>query len=209
MAGGGCGPAALHSLWLPLCLGIGSLEFRPSDSYLLPPPRPCSGPKQSLPGTLLAPPSPVLIPASRYQEKFYFSPGDTGFKPFDTAFGRIGVLICWDQWFPEAARCLALQGAELLFYPTAIGSEPPPAPPVSSYLHWQRVMAGHSGASMVPVIAANRMGREVFDASEITFYGGSFITDETGRVVAQVKPWRGRQGSLGRVLGNRGPRDWL
>ncbi|KAK2077024.1 hypothetical protein QBZ16_005252 [Prototheca wickerhamii] len=121
-----------------------------------------------------------------YQEKFYFSPGDTGFKVFDTRFGRIGALICWDQWFPEGARCLALMGAELIFYPTAIGSEPPPAPPVSSYLHWQRVMAGHAGASMVPVIAANRLGKEEFEKSHITFYGGSFITDETGRVVAQV-----------------------
>lgn len=121
-----------------------------------------------------------------YQEKFYFSPGDTGFKVFDTRFGRVGALICWDQWFPEGARCLALMGAELIFYPTAIGSEPPPAPPVSSYLHWQRVMAGHAGASMVPVIAANRLGREEFEKSHITFYGGSFITDETGRVVAQV-----------------------
>ena len=127
-----------------------------------------------------------------YQEKFYFSPGDTGFKVFDTRFGRIGALICWDQWFPEGARCLALMGAELIFYPTAIGSEPPPAPPVSSYLHWQRVMAGHAGASMVPVIAANRIGKEEFEKSHITFYGGSFITDETGRVVAQVS---------GRLLG--------
>lgn len=127
-----------------------------------------------------------------YQEKFYFSPGDTGFKVFDTRFGRIGALICWDQWFPEGARCLALMGAELIFYPTAIGSEPPPAPPVSSYLHWQRVMAGHAGASMVPVIAANRLGKEEFEKSHITFYGGSFITDETGRVVAQVS---------GRLLG--------
>lgn len=121
-----------------------------------------------------------------YQEKFYFSPGDTGFKTFDTKFGRIGTLICWDQWFPEGARCLALMGAELIFYPTAIGSEPPPAPPVSSYLQWQRVMAGHAGASMVPIIAANRIGKEEFENSNITFYGGSFITDETGSVVAQV-----------------------
>lgn len=163
----------------------------PRMSNLPNPSRPSSIP---LPALLSPPPphslhSPHPIPHTflcRYQEKFYFSPGDTGFKTFDTAYGRIGALICWDQWFPEGARCLALQGAELLFYPTAIGSEPPPAPPVSSYPHWQRVMAGHSGASMVPVIAANRIGTEKFEKSEITFYGGSFITNETGAVVAQV-----------------------
>jgi len=121
-----------------------------------------------------------------YQEKFYFSPGDTGFRVWDTAAGRIGCAICWDQWFPEAARSMALQGAELLFYPTAIGSEPPPAPPIDSSAHWRRVMQGHAAANLMPVIASNRIGREVGAAAEITFYGTSFITDETGAVVAEA-----------------------
>jgi N-carbamoylputrescine amidase len=121
-----------------------------------------------------------------YQEKFYFSPGDTGFKVFATRFGKVGAAICWDQWFPEAARAMALQGAELLFYPTAIGSEPPPAPPVDSRDHWRRVMQGHAGANMAPVIASNRIGREVGEAAEITFYGSSFIADHTGAIVAEA-----------------------
>ena len=121
-----------------------------------------------------------------YQEKFYFTPGDTGFKVWDTAFGRIGVAICWDQWFPEAARAMVLQGAEMLFYPTAIGSEPPPAPPIDSRRHWQRVMQGHAGANLMPVIASNRVGKEVGETSEITFYGSSFIADETGALVAEM-----------------------
>jgi len=120
-----------------------------------------------------------------YQEKFYFNPGDTGFKVWDTAFGRIGVAVCWDQWFPEAARIMALQGAEVLFYPTAIGSEPQD-PSLNSKDHWQRVMQGHAGANMVPVVASNRIGTERSDAAEMTFYGHSFITDETGAVVAQA-----------------------
>jgi N-carbamoylputrescine amidase len=105
-----------------------------------------------------------------YQEKFYFTPGDTGFKVFSTAYGKIGVAICWDQWFPEAARSMVLQGAEILFYPTAIGSEPE-SPGYHSGAHWERTMAGHSAASMVPVVASNRVGTETFSKSEITFYG--------------------------------------
>jgi N-carbamoylputrescine amidase len=121
-----------------------------------------------------------------YQEKFYFSPGDTGFKAWRTRFGMVGAAICWDQWFPEAARAIALQGAEMLFYPTAIGSEPPPAPPVDSRDHWRRVMQGHAAANMIPVIASNRIGREQGEAAEITFYGSSLIADETGAIVADA-----------------------
>ena len=122
-----------------------------------------------------------------YTEKYYFNPGDTGFKVWDTKHARIGVGICWDQWFPEAARAMALQGAELLFYPTAIGSEPPD-PDWDSSGHWQRVMQGHAGANLTPVIAANRIGREVGTAGarEITFYGSSFIADATGAKVAEA-----------------------
>lgn len=105
-----------------------------------------------------------------YQEKFYFTPGDTGFKVFDTKFAKIGVAICWDQWFPEGARSMCLQGAEILFYPTAIGSEPE-TPGYHSGEHWERTMVGHSAASMVPVVASNRIGTETFAKSEITFYG--------------------------------------
>jgi len=121
-----------------------------------------------------------------YQEKFYFTPGDTGFRVWDTAYGRVGCAICWDQWFPEAARSMALRGAEMLFYPTAIGSEPPPAPPVDSSAHWRRVMQGHAGANLMPLVASNRIGREVGATSEITFYGTSFIADETGAIVADA-----------------------
>lgn len=117
-----------------------------------------------------------------YQEKFYFSPGDTGFSCWPTRYGTVGAAICWDQWFPEAARAMALKGADFLFYPTAIGSEPPPAPPVDSRDHWRRVMQGHAAANMVPVVAANRIGREAGEQAEITFYGSSFITDETGAI---------------------------
>jgi N-carbamoylputrescine amidase len=119
-----------------------------------------------------------------YQEKFYFSPGDTGFKVAETRYAKIGVAICWDQWFPEAARSMVLMGADFLFYPTAIGSEP-----VSTYDsrdHWCRVMQGHSAANMVPVIASNRIGVEAGESCELTFYGSSFITDETGAMVAQA-----------------------
>ena len=116
-----------------------------------------------------------------YQEKTYFSPGDTGFKVWDTAYGKIGVGICWDQWFPEAARCMALQGAELLMYPTAIGSEPGDAS-LDSKNHWQNVMCGHAGANIMPLVASNRIGTEKATNSdmEMTFYGSSFIADQNG-----------------------------
>jgi N-carbamoylputrescine amidase len=125
-----------------------------------------------------------------YQEKFYFSPGDTGFRVFPTRFGRLGVAVCWDQWFPETARILALRGAEMLLYPTAIGSEPE-APELDSRPHWTRVMQGHAAANMVPVIAANRIGNEQGQHSAITFYGGSFITDGTGAILAQAQSEEG------------------
>jgi N-carbamoylputrescine amidase len=121
-----------------------------------------------------------------YQEKFYFNPGDTGFKVWPTRFGRIGAAICWDQWFPEGARAMALMGAEILCYPTAIGTEPPPAPPVDSSAHWRRVMQGHAGANYVPLIASNRIGREVGETCEITFYGTSFIAGPTGEILADA-----------------------
>ncbi len=127
-----------------------------------------------------------------YQEKFYFTPGNTGFKVFDTKFGRIGAGICWDQWFPETARCLALNGAELIFFPTAIGSEP--ILNVDSSSHWQRVMMGHAAANIVPVIAANRIGLETVEpcvengnqSSSLNFYGSSFMTDEKGEIVTSA-----------------------
>ena len=118
-----------------------------------------------------------------YQEKFYFNPGDTGFQVFHTRFGRLGCAVCWDQWFPECARALALKGAELLIYPTAIGSEPQDAS-IDSRDHWTRVMQGHAGANLTPLIAANRIGREVGHASEVTFYGSSFIAGATGEILA-------------------------
>lgn len=121
-----------------------------------------------------------------YQEKYYFSPGDTGFKVWNTRFGRVGAAICWDQWFPESARAMALLGAEILCYPTAIGSEPPPAPPVDSSAHWRRVMQGHAGANYVPLVASNRIGREVGEGCELTFYGTSFIAGPTGEILADL-----------------------
>lgn len=120
-----------------------------------------------------------------YGEKFYFAPGDTGFRVWDTRFGRIGAAICWDQWFPEAARCMALQDAELLLYPTAIGSEPH-LPEFDSRDHWQRAMQGHAAANLVPVIASNRVGTEAGDRFSMTFYGSSFITDHTGAMLAKA-----------------------
>ncbi|TKA96422.1 N-carbamoylputrescine amidase [Cereibacter changlensis] len=121
-----------------------------------------------------------------YEEKYYFSPGDTGFRTWDTAFGRIGVGICWDQWFPECARTMALQGAELLLYPTAIGSEPP-APGYDSQPHWEMVMRGHAAANIVPVVASNRIGAEAApEGTEVTFYGSSFIADQTGQLLAKA-----------------------
>jgi N-carbamoylputrescine amidase len=121
-----------------------------------------------------------------YQEKFYFTPGDTGFKVWQTRFGVFGAGICWDQWFPEAARAMALMGAEALFYPTAIGSEPPPAPPVDSRDHWRRVMQGHAAANCMPLVASNRVGRETGQAGTMTFYGSSFIADQTGGIVSEL-----------------------
>jgi N-carbamoylputrescine amidase len=119
-----------------------------------------------------------------YEEKYYFSPGDTGFRVWDTAFGRIGVGICWDQWFPEAARAMALAGAEMLLYPTAIGSEPP-SPGYDSQPHWEIVMRGHAGANLMPVAASNRIGTEPApEGRTLTFYGSSFIADASGAVVA-------------------------
>lgn len=121
-----------------------------------------------------------------YQEKFYFTPGDTGFKVWRTRFGTFGAGICWDQWFPESARAMALLGAEVLFYPTAIGSEPPPAPPVDSRDHWRRVMQGHAAANVMPLVSSNRIGTEKARASQITFYGSSFIADQTGAIAAEL-----------------------
>jgi N-carbamoylputrescine amidase len=115
-----------------------------------------------------------------YQEKYYFSPGDTGFMVSNTRYAKIGVAICWDQWFPETARILALQGAELLFYPTAIGSEPVSG--VKSRDHWRRTMQGHSAANMLPVIASNRIGSEAGETCSLVFYGSSFITDNKGEI---------------------------
>lgn len=121
-----------------------------------------------------------------YEEKYYFSPGDTGFRVWDTAFGRIGVGICWDQWFPECARAMALMGAEMLLYPTAIGSEPP-APGYDSQPHWEMAMRGHAAANILPVVASNRIGTEVApEGREVTFYGSSFIADHAGQLVARA-----------------------
>ncbi len=129
-----------------------------------------------------------------YTEKYYFSPGDTGFRVWQTKHARIGVGICWDQWFPEAARAMALQGAELLFYPTAIGSEPQD-PTIDSAAHWQRVMQGHAAANIMPVIASNRIGTEPGrKGTELTFYGSSFIADQTGDKVAEAD--RGSEAAL-------------
>jgi N-carbamoylputrescine amidase len=119
-----------------------------------------------------------------YQEKFYFHPGDTGFRVWPTRTGQVGCAICWDQWFPEAA--LALKGADVLLYPTAIGSEPPPAPPGDSRDHWRRVMQGHAAANYLPVVAANRIGVERGQAGELRFYGSSFIAGPTGDIVAEL-----------------------
>lgn len=127
-----------------------------------------------------------------YQEKFYFSPGDSGFRVFNTRYGVIGIGICWDQWFPETARCMAVQGAEILFYPTAIGSEP--ILECDSMPHWRRVMQGHAAANLMPVVAANRIGLEEVkpceannnQSSALNFYGSSFIADGTGAILASA-----------------------
>ncbi|MFI4890364.1 MAG: N-carbamoylputrescine amidase [Steroidobacterales bacterium] len=120
-----------------------------------------------------------------YHEKFYFSPGDTGFKVFDTQVAKIGVAICWDQWFPEAARSMALMGAEMLLYPTAIGSEPQD-PALDSSAHWQRTMQGHAAANVMPLVASNRIGVEVGEKYTMTFYGSSFIASHTGEKIAEA-----------------------
>lgn len=120
-----------------------------------------------------------------YEEKFYFNPGDTGFKVWKTRYAKIGVGICWDQWFPEAARCMALMGAEILFYPTAIGSEPQDGS-IDSKDHWQTCMFGHAASNLVPVIASNRIGSEEDDDSSITFYGASFIAGPQGNKIVEA-----------------------
>lgn len=127
------------------------------------------------------------IPDGRgYQEKFYFSPGDTGFKVWETGVGKVGLGICWDQWFPEAARAMALMGAEVLLYPTAIGSEPP-NPGYDSSSHWQNVMRGHAAANIMPLAASNRVGREAApDGRFDIFYGRSFIADHQGETVEEM-----------------------
>lgn len=144
-------------------------------------------------GTVLGVYRKTHIPDDHYyQEKFYFTPGNTGFRVWDTRYGKVGVGICWDQWFPEAARCMALMGADLLMYPTAIGSEP--ILEVDSAGHWQRTMQGHSAANVVPVVAANRFGTETVvpcpenggQSSSLCFYGTSFMTDATGAVLTQA-----------------------
>ena len=120
-----------------------------------------------------------------YEEKFYFSPGDTGFRTFNTRFGCIGVAICWDQWFPEAARAMTLMGAEMLFYPTAIGGELN-KPDLDSKDHWQMVMRGHAAANILPVIASNRIGEETSGDLSLTFYGSSFISNHVGEKVCEA-----------------------
>jgi N-carbamoylputrescine amidase len=119
-----------------------------------------------------------------YEEKFYFSPGDTGFRVWKTRYGNIGAAICWDQWFPECARAMALQDAEIFLYPTAIGDEPQPQS-VDTRKQWQRVMQGHAAANLIPVVASNRIGTEE-SAAKLTFYGSSFITDATGEKIAEA-----------------------
>lgn len=141
-------------------------------------------------GTILGIYRKTHIPDDHYyQEKFYFVPGDTGFKVWDTRYGKVGVGICWDQWFPETARAMAVQGAEMLLYPTAIGSEP--ILECDSMPHWRRCMQGHAGSNLMPVMAANRIGLETVipckenggQESSLLFYGSSFITDQTGELV--------------------------
>jgi N-carbamoylputrescine amidase len=120
-----------------------------------------------------------------YHEKFYFSPGDTGFRVWPTRYGRIGAAICWDQWFPESARCMALMGAEVLLYPTAIGSEPHDAS-MDTRDHWQRCMQGHAAANLVPLVASNRIGSESGQKYQMTFYGSSFIAGPTGEKAVEA-----------------------
>jgi N-carbamoylputrescine amidase len=137
-----------------------------------------------------------------YYEKFYFSPGDSGFRVWDTRFGRIGVGVCWDQWFPEAARIMALMGAEILFYPTAIGSEPQD-PTLDTRGAWQRAMQGHAASNVIPVVASNRVGSEAGKTWTVDFYGSSFVADASGAKVAEA----GRDGEA--VLVHRFDREAL
>lgn len=143
-----------------------------------------------------------------YEEKFYFSEGDTGFKVFETKYGKIGVGICWDQWFPEVARILTLKGAELLVYPTAIGSEP--VLPTDSKNHWQNVMKGHAAANLIPVLASNRVGKESVGSSSMTFFGSSFIADHHGDILKEMN--RSEEGiaicELDLALSNKDRIDW-
>ncbi|KAA9000952.1 N-carbamoylputrescine amidase [Paenibacillus spiritus] len=120
-----------------------------------------------------------------YEEKFYFNPGDTGFKVWNTKYAKIGVGVCWDQWYPEAARVMTLMGAEILFYPTAIGSEPQDGS-IDSKDHWQMTMRGHAAANLIPVVASNRIGREEDEESSIDFYGSSFIAGPQGNMIAEA-----------------------
>ena len=142
-----------------------------------------------------------------YEEKFYFSPGDTGFKVFNTKAGKIGVGICWDQWFCETARILTLKGAEILLFPTAIGSEP--VLDKDSKHHWQNVMIGHSATNVIPVLAANRIGEEKDGDSSMTFYGGSFITNCFGEKIAEFDKEEGiLTAELDLKESNKARRDW-
>ena len=152
-------------------------------------------------GTILGQYRKTHIPDDHfYQEKFYFTPGDTGFRVWDTAYAKIGVGICWDQWFPETARAMAVEGAEILLYPTAIGSEPILS--TDSMSHWRRCMQGHSASNLVPVIAANRVGEERVEpcaenagqSSSLVFYGSSFITDGCGEI--QISMGRQEEGFI-------------
>jgi len=137
-------------------------------------------------GALLGKYRKAHIPESPgYHEKFFFSPGDTGFKVWRTRFGTIGVAICWDQWFPESARAMALMGADILFYPTAIGSEPQDLS-IDSKDHWQRAMQGHAASNITPLVASNRIGTEHGERWKVTYYGSSFITDHTGAMLQQA-----------------------
>jgi len=128
-----------------------------------------------------------------YEEKYYFNPGNTGFRVWKTRYANVGVAVCWDQWFPECARAMAIQDAELLLYPTAIGDEPTPDY-VDSKDQWQRVMQGHAAANMIPVLASNRIGVEESDTAILNFYGSSFITDITGEKLVEAP--RDRQAVL-------------
>lgn len=137
-------------------------------------------------GSILTNYRKIHIPqAPGYEEKFYFSPGDTGFKVVQTRYGRLGCGICWDQWFPETARSLSLLGAEVLMFPTAIGGEKV-NPALDSSGHWRRTMQGHAAANIIPVVASNRVGTETDGATSSTFYGTSFIADHTGAIVADA-----------------------